>query len=353
MRNKFRILCIAFVFLLSACNLGAEPATPTVTEDVATEVPVSEAAVEPSATPVQHVMVPGELPEQQLGLAGDQDSSTTAPENRAPAGDRFTFGRYERPFNANSMDVYYSNIDILFAATYTDDTWVYGTVTVKDNGSGCSLTSKYGFEIDLNIDGGGDVLVMVAGPSSTEWTTTGVQVWIDENNDVGGSLKTVTDESSSEFDGYETQTFGEGIGDDPDYAWARISPNEPCEVQMAVKNSVLDGSLAYMVGMWAGNELFDPAFFEQNDLYSQDQAGSPLKEFEFYYPIKEVFELDNACRMAVGFQPNGSEPGICPVPPGPAREAPPPPPGQTCPPPSVYYCSPTNPNYCICLYPQG
>jgi hypothetical protein len=34
---------------------------------------------------------------------------------------------------------------------------------------------------------------------------------------------------------------------------------------------------------------------------------------EFYYPIKAVHEIDNSCRMAVGFQPTGLEPGLCEV----------------------------------------
>ena len=42
------------------------------------------------------------------------------------------------------------------------------------------------------------------------------------------------------------------------------------------------------------------------------QAGAADSGFPIYYPIKAVYELDNACRMAVGFQATGAEPGICP-----------------------------------------
>lgn len=355
MRRIFSVMCVLFVFILSACNLGV---TQPVDESAVTEVPDVDVAAEPetqtdpTATPVQHTMMPGELPETQSGLAGDQDSSVTAPENRAPSGDRFTFGRYERPFNANEMDVYFPNLDIVLSKVYADSDWVYGTISVKDDGSGCDLSGRYGYELDLNVDGGGDILVFVTNPASTDWSTTGVQVWDDANDDVGGSLKTITDETPVESDGYETQLFNDGAGDDADLAWARVTPDDPCTVQLAVKNSVLNGSSAYLIGMWAGNELFDPAKFDHNDAFTQDQAGSSLKEFEYYYPLKEVYELDNTCRMAVGFQPSGGEPGVCPVPPGPPGESAPenPPPGQSCPPPSILYCSP---NGCYCLYPQG
>jgi hypothetical protein len=350
MRKNFRILCLVLMLLLSACNLGVQPVEDSVAiEDVATETAVVVPQVDPTATAVQHVLIPGELPELQRGVAGDQDSSTTADQNRAPAGDRFTLGRYERPFNANAMDIYFSNIDIVISEVYEDETWVYGVITIKDNGQGCSFDGKYGFELDWDINGGGDLLVLASKPTSTEWSTAGVEVWFDENDDVGGALKTVTDESPVDVNGYETQFFGAGVGDDPDLAWARISSADPCVLELAVKRTAVDGS-SYLIGMWAGNALLDPAMFDHNDRFSHEQAGSSLTEFEFFYPVKEVYELDNVCKMAVGFQPNGSEPGVCPVPPGPQKDAPPPPPGQSCPAPSILYCSP---NGCFCLYPQG
>lgn len=350
MRNNFRGLLFVFlslVLMMMACNLGASAPTEVVNEpptealSVATDVPVT--------AEVQHVMVPGELPKKQSGLAGDQDSSTTADEKRAPAGDRFTYGRYERPFNANEMDVYFSNIDILVSEVYQDDVWIYGTLTLKDTGSGCSLDGKYGFELDTNIDGGGDLLVLVTKPTSTDWSTDGVEVWFDENDDVGGTKKVFSDESSSVGNGYESQLFGAGAGNDPDLAWARIAPTDPCVVQMAVKQAGLSGP-RYMIGMWAGNDLLNPALFDHNDGFTHDQAGSSLIEFEYFYPVKEVYELDNVCRMAVGFDPTGSEPGICPVPPSGGGDEPPPPPGNSCPPPSILFCGR---NGCYCLEPAG
>lgn len=229
MRNNFRGLLFVFlslVLMMMACNLGASAPTEVVTEAPAETL--SAVTDVPIETEVKHLMMPGELPEEQSGLAGDQDSSTTADEKRAPAGDRFTYGRYERPFNANEMDKYFSAIDILVSEVYQDDVWVYGTLTLKDAGSGCSLDGKYGFELDTNIDGGGDLLVLVTKPTSTDWSTDGVEVWFDENDDVGGTKKVFSDDSSSVGNGYESQLFGAGVGNDPDLAWARIDPKFLC-----------------------------------------------------------------------------------------------------------------------------
>lgn len=355
MRKNFNGIVIASLILmlaLSGCNLGAQAPDDSVlgAAEVSEIDETSEVATEaPTETPVVHVLVPGELPEEQSGLAGDQDSSTTAAEKRAPAGDRFTLGRYERPFNTDTMDVYYPSLDIQVTEVYQDDTWVYGVILLKDEGSGCSLTGKYGFEIDWNVDGGGDLLMLVSAPASADWSTAGVEVWYDENDDVGGAEKSKTDASSSVKNGYETQWFGAGLGDDPDLAWARISPDDSCALQLALKVGALQGNKRYLIGMWAGTSLMDPALFDHNDAFTHEQAGSSLIEFEFFYPVKQVYELDNVCRMAVGFQPTGGEPGVCPPPPGP-EDAPPPPPGQGCPPPSILYCSR---NGCYCLYPEG
>ena len=80
---------------------------------------------------------------------------------------------------------------------------------------------------------------MVSKPASTDWSTDGVQVWQDTNHDVGGAAVIVADEHPEPGDGYETSVFDSGKGNDPDSAWARISPTDPNTIQLAVKRSVL------------------------------------------------------------------------------------------------------------------
>jgi hypothetical protein len=351
-KTKVSLMLFAVLFLsLSACNLGGQ--APSVDAEPPTAeppAPISVPADTPTAVPtaIQHEMMPGDLPPNTSGRAGDQDSSTTAPENRAPGGDRFTFGRYERPFNPDAMDVYHSYIDIIFTAVYVDNDWIYALITLKDDGTGKSLDGRYGFEIDVDLNGGGDWLVLVSKPSSTEWTTDGVQVWYDENNDVGGTAKSQTDSPPFRGDGFEKKMFGDGDGDDPDLAFARIAPDDPYTVHLAVKRSILRGVSQFMVGMWAGNALFDPALFDHNDNFTHDEAGSSLVEFEFFYPIKSVYELDNACRIPVGFMPTGNMPGMCPLPPAAEGDDTPP---ASCPPEYLYCFNFGAQQVCYCLQP--
>lgn len=348
--SRIIIFISLLLLLMMACGSGssAEETLPIAGSDssdfVTDESPVATA--EP--TPVQHVMIPGELPVVHSGAVGDQDSSITADEKRAPSGDRFTFGRYERPFNANTMDMYYPALDIQGALFYEDSTWLYATLNFKNDNSSYVLNGKYGFEIDLNADGGGDWLILVSQPSSTEWSTTGVEIWFDTNDDVGGSTFMNTDNVLTEGDGYETFVFGANQGDDPDLAWGRISPEDPYIVQLAVKRSILQGDPSFMVGMWAGTDDLDPALFDFNDRDTHEQAGSSLIEFEYFYPIKELSELDNTCRMAIGFQPTGNEPGVCPLPPAPAQEDAPP---ASCPPQYVVCFPFGNQLVCYCIAP--
>jgi hypothetical protein len=88
--------------------------------------------------------------------------------------------------------------------------------------------------------------------------------------------------------------------------------------------------------------MLDPSLFDLNDHFTQDQAGSSLVEFEFYYPIKAIAEIDNTCRMAIGFKPTGNEPGSCVTASG----------GDSCVPPEQIVCVDTvyGPN-CYCGQP--
>ncbi len=92
--------CLLILLLVSACNLlGGAPATepaavPATEENSTSGDPTAPAqSIDPTATAaIQHVTVPGDLPEEPGSHAGDQDSSSTAEQRRAPGGDCFTFG---------------------------------------------------------------------------------------------------------------------------------------------------------------------------------------------------------------------------------------------------------------------
>jgi len=305
------------ILAVLACNIPS-----AATEVPATEPPPTELVVvvantatssPPTEIPIQHQIIPVSLPENRSGHAGDYDSSATAAEKKSNGGDRFTFERFERPFNANTMDVYFPNLDIIDTFVFQDDTWVYGTIQVVDRSAATSSPYRFAMQLDTEADGKGDFLVIASNPPSTDWTTDGVQVFQDTNSDVGDLTAMFTDENATDGDGFETMIFDQGKGDDPDIAWIRVSPREANIVEIAIKRSVLNNTFIYMVDMWAGHASLDPALFDYSDHFTHTQAGAADPELPNFYPIKEVYELDNTCRMAVGFQPTGAEPGLCPV----------------------------------------
>ena len=88
-----------------------------------------------------------------------------------------------------------------------------------------------------------------------------------------------------------------------------------------------------------GGALLAPASFDLNDGLNHEQAGASQVEFEYFYPVKALDQLDNSCRMAVGFTPSGEEPGLCPVAdPGPGK----------CPP-ELLVCPTFRQGICVCL----
>jgi hypothetical protein len=315
---KTFFIMMSLLTVILAC--GA-PAAGTATEAAPTDLPTDTVPTDlpaglstpPSDITIQHQVIPVSLPENRSSHAGDYDSSTTATNKTSAGGDRFTFERFERPFNANTMDTYFSQLDIVDTFVFQDDTWIFGTVTLKGPDASNALSGKYALELDLDLDGKGDWLIIASSPSSSDWKVEGVQAFQDTNKDVGLKVPMLTDKDASGGDGFETLVFDQGKGDDTDTAWARISPNDPNTVEIAVKRSVLGNPAKYLINMWAGNSLLDPALFDLNDHFTHEQAGAADKALEFYYPIKAVSEIDSSCRMAVGFQPTGQEAGLCDV----------------------------------------
>jgi hypothetical protein len=305
---------VALMLLVSACSLPLSPAQPANTPTPEPAAPPPEVDAPAS---LQHELVPISLPSERSNQAGDNDSSETASRRYPPGGDRFSRGTYERPFNANTMDVYFPYLDIVNTQVFEDDTWLFASITLRGRDQDQSLPGQYMMEIDQNRDGRGDWLVGVTNPASTDWSSEGVQVWQDSNDDVGGNAAYLADDNPPYSDGYDLLVYDQGQGSQPDAAYARISEGDPQTVLLAIQKALFDGDTRLLVGMWTGNDL-DPALFDLNDHFTHEQAGAADPGLEIYYPIKAIAEMDNSCRMAVGFQPTGAEPGLCPVaaPPG-------------------------------------
>jgi hypothetical protein len=188
------------------------------------------------------------------------------------------------------------------------------TITLTGQRPGGGLLGLYAAELDLNVDGRGDWLMTASAPT-TSWSSDGVRVWQDANHDVGGGHPIQSDPPPQTGDGFETLVDDEGKGADPDAAFARVSPKDPNSVQLAFKRALINDDNRFLWGAWAVDQgMFHPDWFDFNDHFTQDEAGSPLVELTKYYPLKALYQVDDTCRWGVGFTPTGDEPGACPVP---------------------------------------
>lgn len=302
-RTAYIAMVAALLLAASACQPQSTPAAvvaPAVVVPADRSIPPTEVFL--GAIPVS-------LPAERLDQGGDVDSSANAYKKMVSGGDEFVNGVFERPFNANTMDTYFPYLDIVNLQGYRDDTWGYGTITLSNTDKSGALPGQYALELDLNRDGRGDWLVLAQSVSSTDWSTQGVQVWHEPDTDIGGQFAMVADNKPQGTEGYEDLVFDEGNGELVDAAWARISPDDPKTVEISFKLATIGDPTAYAMGGWAGTKL-DPAMFDFNDYMTHVQAGSPLPGYKVY-PLKDLAEIDNTCRLAIGFAPTGKEPGLC------------------------------------------
>ena len=252
---------------------------------------------------------PSEVPSTPDSELRDNDSSVTASELRANHGDNYDLNLFERPFNGVEMNIYYPDIDIKRASTAQDKRWFYMTLTLAGP-RGDGLYGNYGIELDLDVDGRGDYFISTLAPGK-DWSTNGVRIWYDQNGDVGNALPYQSDPPQM-GDGYETLVFDSGTGDAPDLAWSRINPNNPNSIQIAFQRSVIKNDPVFAWIAWASRDLFKPAWFDYNDHFTFEQAGSPLIELRGRYPLEALAGVDNTCRAEVGFNAPGQV-GFCQV----------------------------------------
>ena len=319
-RPVFAVSLLAAAAL--ACNFAAttmaEPTTAVgpieTAPPSATGAPPTEAIVTPEATatvPVVHTLFPGEPPPVERFMT-DRSSAALAGEHRS-IGDDFNNGRFERPFTSQAMD-YKPYLDLNRGEIAGSGLWLYVTLFLEGSPTSAEPAS-YGVEIDLDLDGRGDWMIVAAAPPGSDWTTDGVRVFQDANNDVGGHTPVKPDPPPQTGDGYESLVFDQGVGPDPDAAWVRLSPSNPNQIQIAFKPGLIAGDTEFLWGGWAFTDP-QPSWQDYQDHFSAAQAGSPLIE-NADYPIKDLALIDNTYRWGYDFNPVGNEPGVCPVPPTP------------------------------------
>ena len=252
-------------------------------------------------------ITPGE-PFGPASFMTDPSSAALADEKRT-IGDNFIGNLYERPLSAGSL-AYKPYIDINPGAELSlDPPWIYFTINLVKAPYSWQ-DAHYGVEIDQDFDGRGDLLITSTFPPSTSWSREGVYIYTDTNDDVGGEVPIQSDDRPG--NGYETMIFGEITGLDPDTAWVRRHPREESSLQFAVMASLLTRGWHFSWGAWVVGGPLHPENFDYNDLYTIDEAGSPLG-YSYYYPPLGLVEIDNTCRSIAGGAPSGTIPGLCPM----------------------------------------
>ena len=268
--------------------------------------PTSTATPEATATPEpDHIISPGSPGSFEMSIA--DIVTVDLAKDKTALGDNYAWGRMERPYTAVRME-YRSYLDIYQVGMDMSEPWVYITFILIGN-LPVEGDIRYAVEIDTDHDGRGDFLVMGMLPPDSAWTTDGVVVMADQDEDVGGLYPLYMDESSEGLTGYEREIFSNGIGEDRDLAWIRRHPKERNQLQIAFKNSLV-GTIGFLWNVWTDEGMRDPALYDFNDHFSFDEAGSPNKD-NYRYPVKDVALVDSTCRLWYGFIPNGTEPGLC------------------------------------------
>jgi hypothetical protein len=177
----------------------------------------------------------------------------------------------------------------------SSNAFMFGKVALYKDAAGAIPADLFvGFEIDTDIDSRGEFLILASGINTTEWTTDGVQVWQDKNEDVGGKKPHSPDDQVS--DGYETLLFDAGVGADPDLAWVRISPNEPSSIEFAFKTDLVPSSKIFAWWAWTSLGTFDPAKIELVDSAKDNTS----------------WNLDNTCAWIFNAKPTNMLVNICP-----------------------------------------
>jgi hypothetical protein len=279
----------------------------TAQDSAASEQPTVSPIPESLDTPtIAHEMQPAE-PGILSSRMTDLSSAPLAEEHRA-IGDSFIINLFERPFTQEVMD-YQSHLDIVFAELGVDDPWVYVVIRVEEAFPE-GVPARYGVEIDLDIDGRGDWLITAILPATSEWTTDGVRVLEDSDEDVGGPNPLRVDDPDPERTGYDLVVFDSGVGSDPDAAWVRRDPAHDNRVHIAFKYSIISEDLEFLWGAWSQAGVLNAEWFDYHDSLPIEQAGDPAVSSQ-YYPIMGLASLDNTCRWAYGYAPAGNEPGLC------------------------------------------
>ncbi|MFO8036626.1 MAG: hypothetical protein R6U57_08405 [Anaerolineales bacterium] len=286
------------------------------TEEVVVVIQPTMTPIPPSQTPeptisptpkIEHTMVPQDPGNMKIRSHLTDVSSIHYAAEGFTYGDQYPINRFERPFTAETME-YVGYLDIVLTNLKTSSPWVYFILHLEEDLPE-SADVTYGVELDLDEDGRGDYFIAAGLPGSEKWTTRRVRVYKDVDDDVGGPNPLFSDAPAEGLNGYEVIIFDEGQGLDPDLAWVRRDPEAANQLQIAIKDSLVSME-GYLWSVWADGGPQDLTLADYNDRWTFEEAGSPYPEHALY-PIKALALVDSTCRSWVGFEPVGTEPGLC------------------------------------------
>lgn len=229
-----------------------------------------------------------------------------------PGCDSWQLNRYERPFNAGEQDRYFPDVDILSASLGQSQYWYYVGLEIYDVDQDTGrLDGLFGLEIDLDLDGRGDVLItaeiLESDENVSEWSNTGVQVWKDTDNDVGNEMPMKPD-PAVDTDGYDDASL------DPqepsEDVWVRATLGKPSFVEIAFKPEVIDDDPGFKWWAWVDEGVSDPSGYDYHDFYAQDEAGE-VYVGDLFFPARDVYSVDNTCAEFWGVDPPPDDPTIC------------------------------------------
>lgn len=289
--TKFRKLSVAAIITLLTLALGS----------------FSQVVLAVDSSPDK----PGDIPTEKSQTVYDQTNEKTAKDKTAFGGDIYKLGWFERPFDQNMGYLPFMDIAKVLL-NRMDPNWVYVQIsTVNPIEEGKDSKPVFGIEMDTDLDNRGEFMLTASAPRTTDWSTDGVMVLANSDNMLGGIKPVVADTTLSETKGYDKEVFNAGTGDDPNLAWARISPTDPNTIELAIKSTFLGGVKGKFIwAAWALVGMQDLAKFEINDHFAQTDAGSPVKSDGNLYPLKSVWGVDNTARIPNGFVPTGIMPGL-------------------------------------------
>ena len=125
-----------------------------------------------------------------------------------------------------------------------------------------------------------------------------------------GGLKPLIADAGFQGDGYVTEI---SLGGNRT-AFARLDPQDENAVQITVSRALLGDPEKFLWGAWAIGDLsaFGADMWDFNDRMRPAAAGSPIRD-DSNYPVKDLYSMDNTCRLPYGFPQSGSSPGMCKV----------------------------------------